>query len=131
MHSDPIADLLTRIRNGNIIFRPRVEVPASKFNEAVVSLLVKEGYLKGYRIRVRKGRSLMEIFLKYSEQGEKVITHLEKVSKPGQRKYVGKDEIPRVLNGLGICVLSTPRGVLSGAQAKRIGQGGELLCYVW
>ena len=131
MYSDPIADLLTRIRNANVLFKPRIEVPTSRFREAVASLLVKEGYLKAYRVRVRTGRRMMEIFLKYSGEGEKVITRLERVSKPGRRKYVGKGEIPRILNGLGICVLSTPRGVLSGAEAKRVGQGGELLCYVW
>jgi small subunit ribosomal protein S8 len=131
MYSDPIADLLTRIRNANTLFKPRVEVPASKFKEAVVSLLIKEGYLKAYRIRVKGGKRVMEIVLKYSKKGERVITHLERVSKPGRRKYGGKDEIPRVLNGLGICVLSTSRGIRSGTEAKQVGQGGEILCHIW
>ena len=131
MYSDPIADLLTRIRNANMLQRNRVEVPASNLKEAIVSLLVKEGYLKAYRVRAKENRRIIEVFLKYAPDGERVVTHLEKVSKAGRRVYVGKDDIPRVLNGLGLCVMSTSRGVMSGTEAKRSGQGGELLCYVW
>ena len=131
MHTDPIADLLTRIRNANILSRPSVEVLTSKLKENIVSVLKEEGYIKGYKVKLRKSRRILEIFLKYSEDGEKVITHLEKVSKPGRRGYVGKNEIPRILNKLGTCILSTPRGVLSGEKAKKLGIGGEILCYVW
>ena len=131
MYTDSIADLLTRIRNANILSRPSVEVLTSKFKEDIVSVLKEEGYIKGYKVKLRKSRRVLEIFLKYSEDGEKVIIHLEKVSKPGRRRYVGKNEIPRILNRLGICILSTSRGVLSGEKAKKLGVGGELLCYVW
>jgi len=131
MYTDPIADLLTRIRNANMLSRPSVEVLTSKLKENIVSVLKEEGYIKGYKTKFRGNRKVLEIFLKYSEDGERVITHLEKVSKPGRRRYVGKDEIPQVLNRLGICILSTPRGVLSGEKAKKLGVGGEILCYIW
>ncbi|MCD6318461.1 30S ribosomal protein S8 [Candidatus Aerophobetes bacterium] len=131
MHTDPIADLLTRIRNANMLSQPSVEVLTSKLKENIVSVLEEEGYIKGYKVKFRGNRKVLEIFLKYSEDGERVITHLEKVSKPGRRRYVKKDEIPRVLNGLGICILSTSRGVFSGEKAKNLGIGGEILCYIW
>jgi len=131
MHTDPIADLLTRIRNANMLSQPSVEVLTSKLKENIVSVLEEEGYIKGYKVKFRGNRKVLEIFLKYSEDGERVITHLEKISKPGRRSYVRKDEIPRVLNGLGICILSTSRGVFSGEKAKNLGIGGEILCYIW
>jgi len=131
MHTDPIADLLTRIRNANMLSQPSVEVLTSKLKENIVSVLEEEGYIKGYKVKFRGNRKVLEIFLKYSEDGERVITHLEKISKPGRRRYVRKDEIPRVLNGLGICILSTSRGVFSGEKAKNLGIGGEILCYIW
>ena len=131
MHTDPIADLLTRIRNANILSQPSIEAPTSKLKENIVSVLKEEGYIRGYKVKFKEKRKVLEIFLKYSENGEKVITHLEKVSKPGRRMYVEKDKIPQVLNGLGICILSTSQGVLPGEKARKLGVGGEVLCYVW
>ncbi len=131
MHTDPIADLLTRIRNANVLSHLSVEMPTSKLKENIVSVLKEEGYIKGYKVKFKEKRKVLEIFLKYSENSEKVITHLEKVSKPGRRMYVEKDKIPQVLNGLGICILSTSQGVLPGEKARKLGVGGEVLCYVW
>lgn len=131
MQTDPIADLLTRIRNANAIYRESVEVPASKIKESIAKVLTREGYIKGYRVKVKEGKRFIELYLKYSQDKERVITHLERVSKPGRRIYVGKDEIPRVRRGLGICILSTPKGILTDKEARKEGVGGEVLCYIW
>jgi len=131
MQTDPIADLLTRIRNANAIYRESVEVPASKIKESIAKVLTREGYIKGYRVKVKEGKRFIELYLKYSQDKERVITHLERVSKPGRRIYVGKDEIPRVRRGLGICILSTPKGILTDKEARKEGVGGEILCYIW
>ena len=131
MQTDPIADLLTRIRNANAIYRESVEVPASKIKESIAKVLTREGYIKGYRVKVKEGKRFIELYLKYSRDKERVITHLERVSKPGRRVYVGKDEIPRVRRGLGICILSTPKGILTDKEARKEGVGGEILCYIW
>jgi len=131
MYTDPIADLLTRIRNANVLSHLSIGMPTSKLKENIVGVLKEEGYIKGYKVKFKEKRKVLEIFLKYSENGEKVITHLEKVSKPGRRVYVGKNDIPRVLNGLGICILSTSQGILPGEKAEEIGVGGEVLCYIW
>ncbi|MCD6574197.1 30S ribosomal protein S8 [Candidatus Aerophobetes bacterium] len=131
MQTDPIADLLTRIRNANAIYRESVEVPASKIKESIAKVLTREGYIKGYRVKVKEGKRFIELYLKYSQDKERVITRLERVSKPGRRVYVGKDEIPRVRRGLGICILSTPKGILTDKEARKEGVGGEILCYIW
>lgn len=131
MQVDPIADFLTRIRNATMVHRDSVEVPGSKMKESIAEVLTREGYIKGYRTRIREGKKFLEIYLKYSSDGDRVITHLERVSSPGRRIYVGKNEIPRVRSGLGICILSTPRGVITGKEAKEKGVGGEVICYVW
>jgi len=131
MQTDPIADLLTRIRNANAIYRESVEVPASKIKESIAKVLTREGYIKGYRVKVKEGKRFIELYLKYSQDKERVITHLERVSKPGRRIYAGKDEIPRVRRGLGICILSTPKGILTDKEARKEGVGGEVLCYIW
>ncbi|MBC7190251.1 30S ribosomal protein S8 [Candidatus Aerophobetes bacterium] len=132
MQTDPIADFLTRLRNANMVYKESVEVPASRIKEAIASILVQEGYIEGYRVKVKGGKKFLELYLKYSpDKKERVIRHLERVSKPGRRVYVRKDEIPTVLSGLGICILSTPKGILTGAQAKKLGVGGEVLCYIW
>lgn len=127
--SDPIADLLTRIRNGSRALLPTVEMPHSRIKEDLARILVREGYLVDCAVEGTKIRKL-KLRLKYS--GRKgVIEGLKRVSKPGLRKYVGADEIPRVLGGLGVAVLSTPSGVMTGTQARRQNLGGEVLCYVW
>ena len=132
MLTDPIADLLTRIRNANALSKAKVEVPSSNLKEAITRVLQREGFIKGHRVITAGGKKrILQIYLKYSENEDRIITHLERVSKPGKRRYVGKDEIPRVLNGLGICILSTPRGILTGEEARKTGVGGEILCNVW
>jgi small subunit ribosomal protein S8 len=131
MLTDPIADLLTRIRNANILSKDRVEIPSSSLKEAIAAVLEREGFIRRHRVITRGKRKVLQIYLKRTSEGETVIAHLERISKPGRRMYVKKNEIPRVLNGMGICILSTPRGLLSGEEASRVGVGGEILCYVW
>ena len=131
MLTDPIADFLTRIRNANVLSKDKVEIPSSSIKEAIGAVLEREGFIRRYRVITRRKRKVLQIYLKGTPEGEAVITPLESVSKPGRRMYVKKDEIPRVLNGIGICILSTPKGVLSGKEALRIQVGGEVLCYVW
>lgn len=131
MLTDPIADLLTRIRNANILSKDRVEIPSSSLKEAIAAVLEREGFIRRYRVITRGKRKVLQIYLKRTSEGETVIAHLERISKPGRRMYIKKNEIPRVLNGMGICILSTPRGLLSGEEASRVGVGGEVLCYVW
>jgi len=131
MQTDPIADFLTQIRNANLVYKESIETSASKLKEAIAEVMAKEGYIKGYRIKVRGGKRFIELYLKYSPEGERVITYLKRISKPGRRVYVNKDQIPKVRNGLGICILSTSRGILTGRQARKLGVGGEVLCYVW
>lgn len=131
MLTDPIADFLTRVRNANIVAKDKVEIPSSTLKEAVAAVLGREGFIRRYRVITRGKRKVLQIYLKRTPEGERVITHLERASKPGRRMYIKKDEIPRVLNGIGICVLSTPKGVLSGEEALKMQVGGEVLCYVW
>ncbi|TES84253.1 30S ribosomal protein S8 [Candidatus Aerophobetes bacterium] len=131
MLTDPIADFLTRIRNANILSKERLEIPSSSLKEAIAAVLEREGFVRRYRVITRGKRKVLQIYLKRTSEGETVIAHLERISKPGRRMYVKKNEIPRVLNGMGICILSTPRGLLSGEEASRVGVGGEVLCYVW
>jgi len=129
--TDPIADLLTRLRNGLMARHKTVDVPASKMKAEIARILAEEGYLTGYEL-VEDGRQgLLRLQLKYGSTGEKAITGLERVSRPGRRVYCGKGEIPRVLGGLGITILSTPKGLLTGTASQRAGVGGEVLCNVW
>ena len=129
--TDPIADLLTRIRNANQKAFEKLEVPHSKFKEQIVRILKDEGYLKDYRILKDQGRSVLKISMKYGEREKRVITRIERVSKPSRRVYVGCDEIPRVQGGVGVAIVSTPRGVMTDRQARAAGVGGEVVCYVW
>jgi small subunit ribosomal protein S8 len=127
--SDPISDMLTRIRNAGRALLPAVELPHSRMKESVAKILKTEGYLADVAVEGNKIKKL-KIRLKY--QGKKnVIEGLKRVSRPGLRRYVGATEIPRVLSGMGVSILSTPEGVMTGAQAKKKNLGGELLCYVW
>jgi small subunit ribosomal protein S8 len=129
--TDPIADLLTRLRNGLMARHKTVDVPASKMKAEIARILAEEGYLTGYEL-VEDGRQgKLRLQLKYGNTGEKAITGLERVSRPGRRVYCGKGEIPRVLGGLGITILSTPKGVLTGTASQKAGVGGEVLCNVW
>jgi len=127
--TDPIADMLTRIRNAGRAFLPTVQMPHSRLKESVANILKKEGYVAEVSV---EGKTLKTITIRLKYQGKKsVIEGLKRISKPGLRNYVGSTEIPRVLGGLGIAVLSTSEGVMTGTQAKKKNIGGELLCYVW
>ena len=130
--SDPIADMLTMIRNGLQIHRAYVDVPASRIKRSVADVLQREGYVDDVReVQTLKGHPGLRIFLKYDEDGVPAISKLGRVSKPGRRVYRGVVDVPRVLNGLGISVLTTSRGVMSDREARAQGVGGEVLCEVW
>jgi small subunit ribosomal protein S8 len=129
--TDPIADFLTRIRNANSIHKDRVEMPSSKLKRSLANILKQEGFIRNYRYLDNKKQGILRVYLKYGDNGERVISGLERVSKPSVRVYVSKDEIPRVQGGLGVVVLSTNQGILSGKQARKQGIGGEVICYVW
>lgn len=129
--TDPIADMLTRIRNGIQSHHDRVELPSSKLKVEVARILKSEGFISNYKVVDEAPQSLLRIYLKYSDNGEPVIHGIERISRPGRRVYRGKEEIPQVLGGLGLAIISTSRGVLSGAEAARTGVGGEVLCQVW
>ncbi len=129
--NDPIADMLTRIRNAVMVRHESVLVPSSKMKLAIANILKEEGFIGDYEVVRGKSNRDIKILLKYQDRNEPVISGLERVSKPGLRVYVQKKEIPRVYGGLGIAILSTPDGVMTGQQAWRRGIGGELLCYVW
>ena len=127
--TDPIADMLTRIRNANSAEHQTVEMPASKMKAAVLEILKEEGFIKNYE-SINEGKQL-RVVLKYGSNKERVITGIKRISKPGLRVYAGKEELPRVLGGLGIAVISTSKGVMSDKQARKIGLGGEVIAYVW
>jgi small subunit ribosomal protein S8 len=130
--SDPIADMLTRIRNAIMASYDTVEIPCSKLKINVARILKSEGFIKNYKIVTSKRpRSVIRVFLKYDENGESVIAGLERVSKPSCRVYSGADSIPNVLNGFGIHIVSTSKGVITDRQARKLGVGGEILCSVW
>ena len=129
--TDPIADMLTRIRNANTANHPTVDIPASKMKLAVAEILKEEGFIRGYE-RVAEGpQGVLRVTLTYGPEKEKVITGLRRISRPGLRVYTGRGEVPRVLGGLGLVIMSTSKGIMSGKRAKREGCGGEVLAYVW
>ena len=129
--SDPIADMLTRIRNAIMARHDTVLIPASKTKLSISRILKGEGFIGDYEVLKGKSHRVIKIHLKYSDKNQPVISGLERISKPGLRVYVQKKEIPRVYGGVGIAILSTPKGVMTGHQSWRQGIGGELLCYVW
>ena len=130
--SDPIADMLTRIRNANTAKHDTVDVPASKMKIAIADILLKEGYIAKYDL-VEEGKfNTIHITLKYGvDKNEKVISGLKRISKPGLRIYAGKDELPRVLGGLGTAIISTNQGILTDKEARKLGVGGEVICHIW
>ncbi len=135
--TDPISDMLTRIRNAVSAKHARVDLPASKLKAEIARILQDEGYIQGYRIvdeaveKEQKPRQLIRLFLKYGPHGEKVISGIERISRPGRRVYLGVDDVPPVLGGLGTNILTTSRGVMTGRAARKAGVGGEVLCNVW
>jgi small subunit ribosomal protein S8 len=128
--TDPIADMLTRIRNATIVRDKIVEVPASNIKKEIAKILKEEGYIQDFEVFEDGKQGKVKVYLKYNGK-EKVISGLKRISKPGLKVYVKKDEIPKVLGGLGIAVLSTPQGIMTDRKARTVGVGGEVLCYVW
>ena len=129
--TDPIADFLTRIRNALLAKHTSVDIPFSALKVEVTKILEKEGYIEGYRVVEGSPRATIKVALRYGTDGDRVINGLTRVSRPGRRVYCSKDDIPKVLGGLGIAILSTSKGVMSGQEGRRQGIGGEVLCTVW
>ena len=129
--TDPVADFLTRIRNAHGARHQKMDVPASKLKAEIARILKEEGYIANVKPVEEEGRQLLRVYLKYGANNESAIRDLKRISKPGCRVYIGKDEIRRVQGGLGISIMTTPRGVMTGRQARREGVGGEILCEVW
>ena len=129
--TDPIADLLTRVRNANMVKHTSVDVPASNVKNKMVEILLEEGYIKGFDIIEDGKQGLIRIELKYGENKERVITGLKRISKPGLRVYAKKTEIPKVLGGLGLAIISTSNGIITDREARKLGVGGEVICSVW
>jgi small subunit ribosomal protein S8 len=129
--TDPIADMLTRIRNANMAEKKDVQMPHSKMKSEVARILKSEGFIKDYTMENEDGKSILKVFLKYTIEREPVIQGLRRISKPSCRKYVASTEVPRVLGGIGIAILSTSSGVMTDNEARKQNVGGEVLCYIW
>ncbi|MGM9989008.1 MAG: 30S ribosomal protein S8 [Bacillaceae bacterium] len=129
--TDPIADMLTRIRNANMVRHEKLEVPASKVKKEIAEILKREGFIRDVEYIEDNKQGIIRMFLKYSSNNERVITGLKRISKPGLRVYAKADEMPRVLNGLGIAIVSTSKGVVTDKEARQMQVGGEVLAYVW
>ena len=130
MMTDPIADLFTRIRNGLMVRHPRIDVPGSKMKARIVEILKEEGYIKNFRIYDDNLQGIIRVYLKYSDD-QSVIRGIKRISKPGRRNYVKRDAVPRVLNGLGLAIMSTSSGVMTDQECREKGVGGEVLGYIW
>lgn len=129
--TDPIADMLTRIRNANSVKHESVQVPSSKIKQEIARILLEEGYIKSYDVTEDGKQGMIDIKLKYAQNGQRVITGLKKISKPGMKVYADKTRVPKVFNGVGVSIISTSQGVLTDRQAREKGVGGEVICYVW
>ena len=129
--TDPIADFLTRIRNANTVYMEKVEIPASKTKLALANILKEEGYIKDVEYIEDGKQGFLRLYLKYGANREKVITGLKRISRPGLRVYAQKDELPKVLGGLGIAIISTSKGLMTDRDARKAGVGGEVMCYIW
>jgi len=133
--TDPIADMLSRIRNATLAKQPRVEMPSSRLKVEIARILEGEGYIQGFKVvdteAEKRKQPVLRVLLKYGPRGERVITGIERVSRPGRRVYFGRDDVPEVLAGLGTSLLTTSRGVMTGREAVKNGVGGEVLCNVW
>ena len=129
--TDPIADMLTRIRNASMAKFESVDVPHSGMKQRISQILKEEGYIKGVKVVERQPQKVIRIYLKYENANKSVITNLKRVSKPGRRIYVKKDQVPKVLGGLGVAIVSTPKGVMTDRGTRKAQLGGEVLCYIW
>ena len=129
--TDPVADMLTRIRNANVAGHEFVEIPASKIKKNIAEILTKEGYIRGYEVVEEGVQGSIKVQMKYGEGKSSVITGIKRISKPGMKVYVKADEVPRVLGGLGIAIISTSSGLITDKEARKLGVGGEVICYVW
>ncbi|MEG6523408.1 30S ribosomal protein S8 [Desulfotomaculum sp. 1211_IL3151] len=129
--TDPIADFLTRVRNANTVYHDKVEAPASNVKKAIAEILKQEGYIKDFETIEDGKQGIIRLYLKYGMNKQRVITGLKRISKPGLRVYAKKDQIPKVLGGLGIAIVSTSKGIMTDKQARQSGLGGEVICYVW
>jgi len=129
--TDPIADMLTRIRNATMVRHDRTDIPASKMKLEIAKILKQEGYIRTFKLIDEGPQGVIRVYLKYSDDGEPVIHGLKRVSRPGRRVYRGVEDLPKVLNGLGVAIVSTNRGILTDEQARRLGVGGEVLCEIW
>ena len=129
--TDPIADMLTRIRNANTVGHATVEIPASKMKKAIAEILKEEGYIRGYEVTEDGKQGIITVSMKYGPDKTKVISGIKKISKPGLKVYAKADDVPKVLGGLGIAIISTSSGLITDKQARKLGVGGEVICYVW
>jgi small subunit ribosomal protein S8 len=129
--SDPIADFLTRIRNAGMVYHDRVEVPASNIKKALSELLKQEGFIRDYEYIEDEKQGMLRLYLKYGAGRTRVITGMKRISRPGLRVYAKKDQLPKVLGGLGVAVISTSKGIMPDRQARKEGLGGEVICYIW
>ena len=129
--TDPIADMLTRIRNANSVNHEKVEIPGSKIKTAIAEVLKQEGFIKDFSFTEDNKQGILTVFLKYGPNREKVITGIQRISRPGLRQYAKRRELPRVLGGLGIAIISTSKGIMSDKHARKAGLGGEVIAYVW
>lgn len=131
MMTDPIADMLTRIRNSVLIKAEKVDIPASRLKVEIAKIMKEEGFIKSYKIIKDKKQGVLRITLKYTQDNRPIVEGLKRISKPGRRVYVGRDEVPSVVGGMGIAVVTTPKGILTDRVCRREGVGGEVLCYIW
>lgn len=129
--TDPIADMLTRIRNANTVGHETVEIPASKMKKAIAEILKEEGYITDFEVIEDDKQGMIKVTMKYGANKERVISGIKKISKPGLKVYAKANEVPKVLGGLGIAIVSTSKGIVSDKEARRLGVGGEVICYVW
>lgn len=129
--TDPIADMLTRIRNANTVGHETVDIPASKIKKSIAEILLEEGYIKGFEEIDDKKQGIIKIDMKYGANKERVISGIKKISKPGLKVYAKADQVPKVLGGLGVAIISSSKGVVSDKKARELGVGGEVICYIW
>jgi len=129
--TDPIADMLTRIRNANTVGHATVDIPASKMKKSIAGILTQEGYIKGFDLIEEGTQGAIRVQMKYGTDKKRVISGIKRISKPGLKVYAKADEVPRVLGGLGIAIISTSNGIISDKEARKLGVGGEVICYVW